>query len=156
MSEDAVTVPDIKIDIAAESKKLRIVALLFCDYGIVAKDDKMSVVGVINQVNVNPDRQETGRFFVFVRLAGEVTDSIELLIFEPSGKAIARGVLRLDQLKQKTDKTLRSVQFLETLSLNPVVEGTYWFAIYHNGESIGGAELIIKYQDKEVKNGDGA
>jgi hypothetical protein len=63
--ETASVVPTVNIDVAEKRAKPRLEALLLADYWSVTLSGKADVCGVFDEFSVDPEKKNTGFFFLY-------------------------------------------------------------------------------------------
>ena len=150
-SEQVVVSASVDIELSKERKKPRLLALLFCDFASIAKDDKINLLGTFDKIYVDPEKRTTPMFVVYVRVA-EVSEAFAITVFGPDDLP----TLQMFSVPPSafTEGLPRQVQTIIRFQFKLEKEGTYWFDISYQGSSLGGAGLPIEYRPgKEQESG---
>lgn len=149
---DQVAVPVLatNVDVSKERPKPRLLALLFCDFSNLTKDDKPNLLGVFDRIFVDPEKKTTPPFAIFVRVA-EVVDAFNITLFDPDNQP-AFSVLSVPQAQVYTEGLPRQTQTALAVQFKTEKAGPFWCDVSYKGESLGGAGLVIEYRKSEDKN----
>jgi len=150
MPEQPVAAPSINVDVSTEKAKPRLLALLFCDFTNMTKDDKPNLLGVFDRIYVDPEKKLTPHFVVFIRVA-EVTEPFEITVIAPDG-GVGPQIKSSLEGAQFTEGLPRQVQTALLLQFEIKTEGVYWFDVSYKGETLGGAGLTIQFRETEGKH----
>lgn len=128
----------------AKSKKkspLNLELLVLCDYALISKDNKLSIIGTFDQIFVEKIPARQGRMFVVGIINGEPNSvhSIKLSIKDPSGKEILKG----QELKLKLSPVGRSNLVANLGNLPLASTGGYLVEISASGVVLGKRTLIV-------------
>ena len=120
----------------------RLEALLFAADAKIDEHGAASLTRLCDRVFVPHGAKETGKLWLFVRLAGlpDGRTQIGVKIAGPDGRLIA-------ELK-KTDKASAApyaVQFVAPFSMPISGEGAYRFEVTRFGLPVGSADLIVEF-----------
>lgn len=152
MSDETEVEPKINIDIVQERKKARLISLLFCDFASFTKDDKVNLLGIFDRVFVHPERKQTPRFALFLRTAEATQEPIQVTVFDPHDNVILAFNFGGEEQKFALDLPAH-VQLLVDIQFMASMEGVYWFDVSYEGESLGGAGLVVQFRATENKEG---
>ena|SRR5688572_8221958 len=148
MSEQAVTVAtSVKLNVAEEKKKPRLLALLFCDFTSLTKDDKPNLLGVFDRIYIDRNNPHTPPFAVFVRVA-EAIEPFQMTMFGPDDLP-AFQIKSVPSQVEYTEGLPRQIQTAFVVKFEVKAEGVFWFDVSYQGNSLGGAGLHIQYREVE-------
>lgn len=136
------------LDFSAVRKKPRLLALLFCDYINTTGDDKVNLLGAFDRITVHPEKRLSPRFVVFARVAEAHESPLWLTVLDPDNEPKAE--IRFDPPKMPSDRDPdlpNQVQFMLHIGMKFDKDGTYWFDVSYEGESLGGAGLVIGHTE---------
>lgn len=125
-------------------KEPRLLALLFCDYINTTGDDKVNLLGVFDRIWVHREGRLSPRFVVFGRVAEAFKSPLWLTVLDPDNEPKAE--IRFDPPKMPSDRDPNlpnQIQFMLYTRMKFDKDGTYWFDISYEGNSLGGAGLAI-------------
>src|SRR5450432_3853051 len=151
MSEQPTIALGVNFELAAERRKPRLLALLFCDFTNMTKDDKPNLLGVFDRIYVDAEKRMTPPFAVFARVA-EVIDGFDITVFGPDDLP-AIQVKSVPGAGFNEEGLPRQIQTALMFRFEVHKEGTFWFDISYKGVSLGGAGLPIQYRKTEDKDG---
>jgi hypothetical protein len=152
MSEDQLTIPEITIDVEQGREKPHLISLLFYDYSNRTETGKFNILGIFDRLSVDIEKKRTHSFGMFVKVAQLTEGIIRVVIFDPNGQMIAVLDFELPDEYPKEEK-YQVAQAAGTLEFDTAVEGLYWFDVFHNHQSLGGAGLQIAFKSSEKKDG---
>jgi hypothetical protein len=139
------------IDVSQERGKPRLLALLFCDFTNLTKDDKPNLLGVFDRIFVDPEKRTTPPFAIFVRVA-EVVEAFHVTFFDPDNQP-AFSVLSVPPSTQVYSEGLpRQLQTALAVQFKTEKAGPFWCDVSYKGQSLGGAGLVVEYRKVEDKN----
>jgi hypothetical protein len=141
------------VDIEQERKKPRLLAILFCDYLNFTKDDKANLIGIFDRVYVHPEHKMTPQFVLFLRSVETRDEPLKVRVFNPDGKFEVE--VAFDKFNASIFSTELPAHVQSTVRIQFQVSkaGVYWFDVLYQGESIGGAGLVIEYREVEERTG---
>lgn len=150
MSDDAVLIPQVTIDVAQVLPKPRLEAALFCEYANRTEDGKTNLSGIFERILVNRETKLSGGFFLFVRLAEAGEGPIQIVLFDPANKPVlAIGTdLSGEPFKGNYPKM---IQVLDRVAFQATEMGIYWLDVSYKGDSLGGAPLIVEMRPEAEK-----
>lgn len=152
MSEDQLTVPEITIDVEKEREKPQLISLLFYDYSNKTETGKFNILGVFDRLSVDIEKKRTHSFGMFVKVAQVIEGIIRVVVYDPGGHMLASLDFGLPDEYPEEEK-YQVAQAAGTLEFDTPVEGLYWFDVFHNRQSLGGAGLQIEFKLSEKKDG---
>ncbi len=136
------------IDVAQVLSKPRLEGVLFAEYANQTADKKTNLSGIFERLRVFRSTKQSGSFFIFVRTAETNRGPLQIALIDPSGKVIIGfGFDLSDQTAE--GKYPAMIQFLDRVAFTVTTEGTYWLDVAYNGQSLGGAPLIIEWKPEE-------
>ena len=147
----AVPVLATNIDVAQERLKPRLLALLFCDFTNVTKDDKPNLLGVFDRIFVDPEKRTTPPFVIFVRVA-EVAEAFNITLFDSDNQP-AVSIVSVPRSQVDSEGMPRQTQTALAVQFKTEKAGTFWCDVSYKGVSLGGAGLVIEYRRSEDNNG---
>ena len=147
---ETVEIP-VTIDIARERQKPRLIALLFCDFFNLTNDKKGNLLGVFDRVYVPRTNSVTPRFTLFLRTAETHQGAVRTTIIAPNNKAVNQFVSIPDDADTIIEGIPVNLQSMISIQFQAEVEGVYWFDVSYEGESLGGAGLVVEFRDAEVQ-----
>lgn len=132
-------------------RKPRLEAMLFCDYATQTIDGKYILGGIFERfVFTHEEEKVTHYFYLFLRL-GQTTDGqIQVAFYDPIGKIISAVAFEVSPA-QFVGNYPPQINFLDKVRFSTPVEGVYWFDISYQGESLGGAPLIVDFMKPEAE-----
>lgn len=143
-------------DLDTEKARPRLVSLLFFDYANETADRKLNLAGVFDRLFVDTETKKSVPIGVFVRVAEAYDSPVFVNIVSPEKKAVggfAFSVSRKD-VKEKIGDKFAMFQILARVEFETPVEGTYWFNVAFDGNSLGGCPLVVEFRNfKEVRDG---
>ena len=133
------------IDIAQEQEKPRLISILFFDFKSETPEGKLNLLGVFDQIYVDPEEKRTPPFGLFVRTRHTFDAPINVVVFDPKGKP--QGGFSFSPSKGEIPEPRPpQMQVLGLVAFNAPIEGLYWFDVSYNQESIGGAVLQVEFR----------
>jgi hypothetical protein len=151
MSDQIRELAEIDLDIELERKRPRLLALLFCDFSSLAKDDKANLLGIFDRIYVDKEKPITPTFVAFVRVA-EVTNSFDITMIAPDNSRVFSIKLQVPPV-DFTKSLPRQAQAAQLLQFEVQQEGVYWVDVSYEGKSLGGGGLTIEFRRTEEKEG---
>jgi hypothetical protein len=150
LAEETATIPTVDIDVLTRKREAaRLEGILFADYAVVGSDGKATVAGIFERVFVDPEKRETGRFFVYVKTVEATEAAIELTIIDPKGRVVATatGAVEPPALVDLPKPRRLTMIFPFGLTLGPEgVDGLYWFEVKYKGQFLGDAVLNLEFR----------
>lgn len=142
----------VDIDVSEELKRPRLLAVLFCDYAIMSREEKPVLVGVFDRIFVDRLRQQTPRFGIYLRLA-ELEGGFTTTIIGPDNVAVAQFRSTIEEVDRKELELPKQVHTILGMELSVEKEGVYWVHVEHQGVSLGGAALPIHFREEGGQQG---
>lgn len=136
--------PDAEMDKAAARGRPQLVALLFCEWANITKEDKHNLIGVFDTITLPPAETLTPQFTLFIRVAHAFDDPLQLRVFGPDDALAVYGEIASREENSNPDNAFQ-YQVIAQLQFAPKIAGMYWFEILYSGQSLGGAELRIVF-----------
>ena len=135
--------PDIVV--ADERKRPRLLAILFCDFVNTTSDNKPNLVGIFDSFAVDRESKATPHFWVYIRVA-EITDKFVTTVLNGDNQPVMSfwSVVQTDTFTHDLPRQTQTMVRLQISNIEK--EGVFWFDVSHEGNSLGGAGLPIKYQ----------
>jgi hypothetical protein len=143
----------VSIDIETELQKPRLISLLFCDFVNETDDKKANVLGVFDRVYVHPDNNITPRFWLFLRTAETHKGRVNTTIIAPDNKTIEQLASYYTDEPVIASEIPVNLQGVIPIQFMARIEGVYWFDISYEGESLGGAGLVVEFRETETRQG---
>ncbi|MBI3910912.1 MAG: hypothetical protein HY320_08255 [Armatimonadetes bacterium] len=151
MADETASVFRPEIDVQEEIKRPRLIALLFCDWGNQTADHKHNLIGTFDRLILRKGR--TGhRFYLYVRTAETLDDPINITFFGPGGETVAGPEYRVTAEDRVPGEPVQP-QLMMPFLFAPPVEGIYWVDVSYRRVSLGGAALIVEFQEEEDADG---
>ena len=124
----------------------RLLSLLFCDYVSRTDDKKVNLLGIFDRVFMHPEEKQAPVFFVFARVAEAYEEPLYLRVFSPDNEPQAE--LKFDPPVMLTEPNMpKQIQVILKLQIGFKKTGTYWFDLSYQGNSIGGAGLVVGHKE---------
>lgn len=145
-------VPTVDIDVAQALAKPRLEGILFAEYANQTGDTKTNLSGIFERLFIDPKTKKSGNFFLFVRTAETHEGVVEIILVDPKSKA--RLGIKFDGRNfavAEPNPYPRLMQFLDRVSFEATIEGTYWVHVTYEGETLGGAPLSVEWKTKEAE-----
>jgi hypothetical protein len=150
LSEQQPYVPKVSVTASEEVKKPRLGAILFCEYAARTEKDTYLLAGCFERFVFRKDEPKvTSNFFIYVRASQTREGDFQVAIIDPNDKILLAYTYHLDSAGLIPDLPA-SIHFLQRLKFPVAVEGIYWVDVSFNGESLGGAPLLIDFQKEEA------
>jgi hypothetical protein len=131
-------------DFRGVRKAPRLLALLFCDYVNSTNDGKVNLLGAFDRIMVHPEKRLSPPFIVFARAAEAIKSPLWLTILDPDNQPQAEVRFDPPQMPADRDPGLpNQIQFMLQMGMKFAKNGTYWFDVSYEGESLGGAGLVV-------------
>jgi hypothetical protein len=142
--------PITNIDAKAEREKPRLVSLLFCDYANKTAEGKFNLLGTFDAMQLDPSRptKATPHFIVFIRIRNITDGLLQLAIYGPDNKLAAAVGTQV-----KHEAAVRHLRALIRVQFVVQEPGTYWVDVTHEGVSLGGDSLDIRFETPEATEG---
>ncbi|HWY80159.1 MAG TPA: hypothetical protein VNW29_07415 [Candidatus Sulfotelmatobacter sp.] len=130
--------------------KLHTEIITLCDYALIAREGKLSINGIFDELRVQKFPGGISRAFFVATLQGKPETSYKLKInTEIKGK-----VINSLNLEMHTSLNGKNNIILELVNLGFEKEGEYKFIIYHDKDEVGSTLLKVlsaEQQNQEVK-----
>jgi hypothetical protein len=150
LSEQQPYVPKVSVVASEEVKKPRLGAILFCEYAARTEKDTYLLAGCFERFVFKKDEPKfTSNFFLYVRASQTREGDFQVAIIDPSDRILLAYTYDLDSAGLIPDVPA-SIHFLQRLKFPVAVEGVYWVDVSFNGESLGGAPLLVEFQKEEA------
>jgi hypothetical protein len=138
------------IDLSGGRVKPRLLSILFCDFASRTDDLKVNLLGIFDRIFVNPEIEKSPPFVFYARTAETFEDQIWLRVFDPDDEPAIE--IRFDPPEEIVpDSGLpappKQVQIVIPLQMNFKKKGTYWFDLSYRDLSLGGAGLVVDFED---------
>ena len=131
-------------------KNVQTKLIAFCDYASISRENKLSVMGIFDEVRVTQLPGGIARAFFVAVLAGEPDASYQLTVTGSIGKKIIFHPLQLN-IQMSTNGQSNIV--LDLVNIGFPEEGTYDFVIEQNKKQVGSTNVKVIHlkQTQEVK-----
>ena len=149
---DVTEAPSANVDILQERQKARLEAVLFCEHASLTADGKANLHGTFDQIAISVDEtvENPGiALFLFVKVA-QIFGRLDMRVFDPKGNIVLGGFADIARGEYLDDQVPRG-QVLSPMSFPTPLAGIYWFDVSHNGQSLGGSGLTIRFTAPEEK-----
>ena len=90
----------------------------------------------------------TPPFQVFIRTSQTREGRFQTTVLDPNGKIVLGLAFSVNKTSFSEDMPA-TVDFLDRIQIPVPIEGTYWFDVSFNGESLGGAPLVVVFEKHE-------
>lgn len=131
-------------------QKPRLEAILFCDYATRTIDGKYILGGIFERfVFTHKEEKVTHYFYLFLRFGQTTNGQIQVALYDPNGEIISAVAFEVSPA-QFAGNYPPQINFLDKVRFSTPVEGVYWFDISYQGESLGGAPMIIDFLEPEA------
>ena len=142
--------PVLTIDVAKERERPQLVALLFCDYANQTRDSKNNLLGTFDVLFVDPQKSKsTPPFVMFLRTYRVQLGQLQISIFAPSGELGAAFRVEVSTREDEPVDSRVHLQALMRVQFEVSEEGGYWVDVSHDGISLGGALLTIRFRKED-------
>lgn len=151
MAEQQPYIPKVNIVASEEVKKPRLSAILFCEYAARTDRDTYLLAGCFERFLFNKDeRKVTSHFFLYVSTSETKDGVFQVAVVSPDENIILAYSYELGS-EGLIPGIPASVHFLERVQFPVPVEGIYWIDVSFNGESLGGAPLIVEFEKEKAE-----
>ena len=151
MSEQQTIAPKVNIVASEEVKKPRLGAILFCEYAARTDKDTYLLAGCFERFLFSKDDPKvTTPFYLYVRTTETKDGDFQVAIIDPNDKVILAFSYEVAS-KRVIPGIPASIHFLERIRIPVPVEGIYWVDVSFNGETLGGAPLIVDFSKEKVE-----
>jgi hypothetical protein len=154
LSDEIEVTGNTKVDALKVWQQPRLLSIIFCDSYKVADDAKTDLMGIFDRIYVHPESRHTPQFILFVRTAETTDGALEIICYAPDGKIPTR--VSYDPVPESSYTANLPANFQGITTMLPFyiyTEGVYWFNVSFNGQSLGGAALVIELRETEDKKG---
>lgn len=121
-------------------RKLHTQLIAFCDYATISQDNKLSVMGIFDQVRVTQLPGGIARAFFVAIVVGEQDSSYKLTV---SGEQGSKTVFPPIQIDMHTGSNGQHNMLIDLVNIGFPEEGKYDFFIRHNKEVVGSTSLQV-------------
>ena len=131
-------------------KNLQPKMITFCDYASISRENKLSIMGIFDEVRVTQLPGGIARAFFVAVLAGEPEASYQLTVTGSVGKKVVFPPI---QINMQLSPNGQSNIIVDLVNIGFPEEGTYDFVIQHNKEKVGATSINVIHvkQNQEVK-----
>jgi hypothetical protein len=150
LSEEQPFVPTINVKGSEEVKKPRLGAILFCEYATMTEKGTYVFAGCFERFVFGKDEPKvTSNFFLYVRASETREGDFQVAIIDPNDTPIMAFKYDIESSGFMLNVPA-SVHFAQRIKFPVAVEGTYWVDVSFNGESLGGAPLLVEFTKEEA------
>ncbi len=154
MSDELETSANAQVGTVKQWQQPRLVSLLFCDSCEVRDDDKTDVRGIFDRIYVHPEIRLTPPFTLFLRTAETIDGLMRVHCLAPNGQIPT--MITFERVPKEEYTQNLPANYQSIVHMNPFyvyTEGIYWFDVLFEGNSLGGAALVIEFRETEDKSG---
>lgn len=131
-------------------KNLQTKLIAFCDYASISRENKLSVMGIFDEVRVSQLPGGIARAFFVAVVFGEPDASYQLTVTGSVGKKVIFPPI---QMSIQVSANGQANILLDLVNIGFPEEGKYDFVIQHNKEKVGSISITVIHvkENKEVK-----